>query len=64
MAVNNANASFDPLASAGEMGGLIAAHDWASTPLGPPSAWPVALVDAVRIAALSRVPMYIAWGPR
>lgn len=63
MAVKNANASLDLLAGAGETGRLIAAHDWASTLLGPPSAWPAVLVDAVRIVALSRMPMYVVWGP-
>jgi signal transduction histidine kinase/serine phosphatase RsbU (regulator of sigma subunit)/DNA-binding response OmpR family regulator len=41
----------------------IAAHDWATTPLGPIGAWPQSLRTAVRIVASSRFAMWMAWGP-
>ena len=37
--------------------------DWASTPLGPPAAWPQALRDYVRMLLTSRFSMWMSWGP-
>ena len=37
--------------------------DWAATPLGPPSGWPLSLRTAVSILLSSRFPMWMAWGP-
>lgn len=51
------------LSGGGEMGELIRAFDWASTPLGAPSLWPDALRTLVRVMLSSRQPMFIAWGP-
>ncbi|MGY3342690.1 ATP-binding protein [Bradyrhizobium sp. USDA 4459] len=51
------------LAGGGEMGTLIRAHDWKSTPLGPPEHWPQSLKTAVRIMLTSRQPIWIGWGP-
>src|SRR6478672_8250522 len=48
---------------AGEMAALTWAFDWAATPLGPPSSWPVALRTAVGIVLNSNHPMFIWWGP-
>ena len=45
------------------MGERIAAHDWASTPLGPIADWPQSLLAAVRIVLSSRFAMWMAWGP-
>ncbi len=45
------------------MGRLIRAHDWASTPIGPPNLWPQSLRTAVRLMLTSRHPMFIWWGP-
>ncbi|HEY4555549.1 MAG TPA: PAS domain-containing protein, partial [Lysobacter sp.] len=45
------------------MGRLMAAHDWARTPLGVPDGWPVALRIAVRGLLASREPRSISWGP-
>jgi PAS domain S-box-containing protein len=56
-------AALDFLSGGGEMGGLIRAHDWAATPLGPPHAWPQPLKTAVRLILNSGHPMYIWWGP-
>lgn len=47
----------------GEMGALMRAHDWATTPLGPPSAWPAALQTLVAVMLGSREAMFVAWGP-
>jgi PAS domain S-box-containing protein len=47
-----------------EMGALMRAHDWASTPLGPPAAWPQSLKTVVRILLTSRFAMWMAWGPK
>ncbi|HTT51069.1 MAG TPA: SpoIIE family protein phosphatase [Streptosporangiaceae bacterium] len=45
------------------MATLMRAHDWASSPLGPPADWPPGLQIATRIALTSRFPMIIWWGP-
>ena len=45
------------------MSQLVDAFDWASTPLGPASAWPDSLKAVVRILLTSRFPMWMAWGP-
>ncbi|HEY2192589.1 MAG TPA: SpoIIE family protein phosphatase [Actinomycetospora sp.] len=57
-------ASMDPL-FAGQAGVArdMAAVDWAATPLGPPSGWPSALRDVVRVLLTSRFSMWMAWGP-
>ena len=47
----------------GEMGALIRAHDWASTSLGPVSAWPQSLRTAVDIVLQSPIPLVMLWGP-
>lgn len=43
---------------------LVLQHDWASTALGPMSAWPPHLRQAVGICLASQFPMVILWGPR
>ncbi len=52
------------LSDGGEMGRLIRAHDWAATPLGVPSGWPVPLRTAVRLMLTSHHPMLVFWGPQ
>jgi PAS domain S-box-containing protein len=47
----------------GEMGGLIRAHDWNRSPLGPPEHWPQPLRTALRVLLNTGHPMYIWWGP-
>jgi hypothetical protein len=37
---------------------------WAVTPFGPPDRWPAALRTAVALMLRSKLPMYVAWGPR
>jgi hypothetical protein len=49
------------LAGGGELGALMRAHDWASTPLGRPEFWPRSLKTAVRIMLTSRQPIWIGW---
>src|SRR5579862_1001643 len=50
------------LAGGGEMGALIRAKDWSSSPLGEPSAWPQSLKTVVRIMLTSRYAMWMCWG--
>jgi len=51
------------LEGGGELGALMRAHDWTTTPLGPPAAWPRSLKTAVRIMLTSRQPIWLGWGP-
>ncbi|MDT7579824.1 MAG: hypothetical protein QOK35_1088, partial [Pseudonocardiales bacterium] len=37
---------------------------WSGTPFGPPDGWPAALRTAVELMLRSKLPMYVAWGPR
>jgi PAS domain S-box-containing protein len=50
-------------AGGGEAGGLIRAHDWSRTPLGPVRQWPAALRTAVEIMLGSPTPIAVLWGP-
>jgi hypothetical protein len=45
------------------MAALMRARDWASTPLGPPDAWPQSLRTIVRVLLTSRFAMWMGWGP-
>ena len=51
------------LARSGEIGRLIAGHDWAATPLGPISTWPQSRLTAIAIALASSIPIATIWGP-
>ncbi|WP_019143112.1 PAS domain-containing protein [Noviherbaspirillum massiliense] len=51
------------LSGGGEMGALLRAHDWTSTPLGHPDTWPATLKTAIRLILTSSHPMFIWWGP-
>ena len=51
------------LASGGEMGALMRAHDWTHSSLGMPEGWPAPLRTALRLLLNSQHPMYIWWGP-
>jgi PAS domain S-box-containing protein len=51
------------LAGGGEMGERIRAHDWTSTPLGPPEGWPASLRTVVAMMLRNPEPVYVAWGP-
>ncbi|HTQ02607.1 MAG TPA: response regulator, partial [Polyangiaceae bacterium] len=47
----------------GELGALLRAYDFSTTPLGPPASWPRSLKTAVRIMLTSRQPFWLGWGP-
>jgi signal transduction histidine kinase/DNA-binding response OmpR family regulator len=51
------------LAGGGEMGARIRAFDWASTTLGPTSAWPQSLRSAISILLPSKAQICMFWGP-
>jgi signal transduction histidine kinase/ActR/RegA family two-component response regulator len=51
------------LANGGQTGALMRAHDWSSSPLGPPESWPQSLRSIVGMLLNSKFPMFIAWGP-
>jgi PAS domain S-box-containing protein len=46
-----------------ELSQLMRAHDWASTPLGPPTGWPEGLKVPLRMMLTSRFEMWLGWGP-
>jgi GAF domain-containing protein len=45
-----------------EMHGLVNAHDWSRTPLGPIEGWPQSLKTVVDLMLASPRPAHIAWG--
>ena len=45
------------------MAARMRAHDWSSTPLGPPADWPQSLQTAVSLMLAAKQAMFIAWGP-
>ena len=47
----------------GEMGRLIRATDWSSTPLGSIASWPQSLRTTVNLCLASDLPICIIWGP-
>ncbi|QQR39615.1 sensor histidine kinase [Devosia rhizoryzae] len=51
------------LAGGGNLGALIRAYNWTSTPLGAPATWPGSLRTLVQVMLTSQQPMFIAWGP-
>ncbi|MGY1609005.1 MULTISPECIES: ATP-binding protein [unclassified Geodermatophilus] len=54
----------DVFAGGSENGRLMAALDWAATPVGPVDTWPASLRYAIRTVLVSRFPMILTWGPR
>lgn len=50
------------LTGGGEMGALIRAKDWSTTPLGDPETWPQSLKTMVSVMLNNPFGMYIAWG--
>jgi signal transduction histidine kinase len=52
----------DVFQGGGELGQMMRAYDWASTPLGPVEQWPQSLKTCVRIVLTSRQPMFVWWG--
>jgi PAS domain-containing protein len=53
----------DFLSGGGEMGALMRAHDWSTSPLGHPDTWPQSLRTLVRLMLNAKQAMFIAWGP-
>ncbi|WP_433952010.1 PAS domain-containing protein [Brevundimonas diminuta] len=53
----------DIFPGASEMARTMRAHDWASTPLGDPRAWPEGLKVPLRMLLTSRFEMWLGWGP-
>jgi GAF domain-containing protein len=51
------------LAGGGGMGALMRAHDWRTSPLGPPETWPGSLRAVVQLMLGNRQLMFVAWGP-
>jgi PAS domain S-box-containing protein len=60
---SGSRAEWDFPTGGGEMGALIRACDWSSTPLGPVGSWPAALRTVVGLLRDSRYPMFVFWGP-
>ncbi|MET8233908.1 ATP-binding protein [Micromonospora sp. NPDC005298] len=56
--------STDLFTDGGDTGRLMAALDWAGTPLGPVGDWSQSLRAAVRVVLSSRYPMLLLWGER
>ena len=50
------------LSGGGEAGAMMRAHDWSSSPLGPPCGWPQSLRTVVGLMLNSKFPMFVAWG--
>jgi PAS domain S-box-containing protein len=51
------------LSGGGEAGALLRAHDWSTSPLGPPERWRLPLRMATRLMLGTRHPVCIFWGP-
>ncbi|SFL32671.1 PAS domain S-box-containing protein [Methylobacterium pseudosasicola] len=51
------------LPGGGELGAIVRAYDWATTPLGPIDTWSQSLRSAVGTVLLSPVPIVLLWGP-
>jgi signal transduction histidine kinase len=47
----------------GEVGAIMAQHDWSATPLGDSATWPHSLRTMVRVLLTSRYSMWMGWGP-
>ena len=60
-AIQSAPNSF--LHGGGQLGELIRAFDWSTTPLGPMEAWPQSLKTTISLMLNSQHPMWVGWGP-
>jgi signal transduction histidine kinase len=62
----NTDTSISPelsfLAGGGSLAGIIAAFDWASTPLGAIESWPISIRTTVGLILRSPVPIVTLWG--
>jgi len=50
------------MSGGGQVGALMRAHDWSTSPLGHPRAWSPALRTVVELMLNSKLPMFVAWG--
>ncbi len=51
------------LTGGGQMGALMRAHDWSTSPLGHPRSWQQSLRSVVGLILNTEFPMFVAWGP-
>jgi len=51
------------LSGGGEVGALMRAKDWSTSPLGSPTTWPQSLRSVVGLLLNTKFPMFVAWGP-
>lgn len=56
------NSQMNFLTGGGEMGSLIRAYDWKTSPLGSPETWPQPLKTSLRLLLSTGHPMFIWWG--
>ena len=61
MPVDDHNRAF--LAGGGEMGTMMRAHDWSTSPAGPLEGWPQSLRSVVGLMLANKHIMFVAWGP-
>lgn len=47
----------------GLVGGMMAAHDWSETSIGPIASWPKELTSTLSLMLVTPHPMALAWGP-
>lgn len=50
-------------ASCGDLGQIIASHDWHASPLGPIADWPAALKNTLRMILPAPAQIVVFWGP-
>lgn len=60
---SNVEPSPDFLAGGGDMGALIRAYDWSTSPLGSPETWPQALRSALVICLNTPIVSAVHWWP-
>src|SRR3569832_1713507 len=58
----SSNESADFLTGGGELGALIRAYDWASTPMGSFETWPTSIRTALGVILNSPIPIVSLWG--
>jgi len=54
----------DFMAGGGEIGALMRAHDWSTSPLGPVAFWPQSLKTSVSTCLECAFPILVWWGPQ
>jgi len=52
------------LSGGGEMGALMRAYNWESSPVGGADKWPQSLLTTLGILLNSKFPMFLIWGPQ